>query len=243
MMKNILTNLMLVALTLCFSIGTYAQSVEKYIDLEILQLKYASNEVIPYGEEYLIEVAMINHGPDELLQGDFVLILESISPFSLYYPHGLAVGDTATISVISFINSRELDEVYEACVWIQFDEELHENNFTLIDSNQMNDTVCFSVVLQGENSINIDEFTEENHFTVYPNPIKGHQSLFIKHNEAQGAMPRYVRVINILGQEVYQSTLSTDKTIDLPTLATGIYYLELRDDESMLLHHQSVQIE
>jgi len=47
MIKNRLTNLGLIAFILCFSIGAHAQDIEKYIDLEILQLKYAPNEVIP----------------------------------------------------------------------------------------------------------------------------------------------------------------------------------------------------
>jgi len=189
---------------------------------------------------------MINHGPDELLEGDYVLILESISSFPLYYPYGLAVGDTVTIPVFSFINSSEEDEVYEACVWIQFYEEYHENNFILIDSNQTNDTVCFSVIMEGENTNSIKENNASAAFIIYPNPIKAQQSLFVRPQDDQGAMPKYVRIINVLGQEVFQSTMKNGGgmlTIDLPVLNVGIYSLELIDDKGKILHRQSIQIE
>lgn len=59
-------------------------------------------------------------------------------------------------------------------------------------------------------------------------------------------MPKYVRVINILGQEVFQSTMENKGaalTIDLPVLNVGIYSLELIGDEGKILHHQSIQVE
>ena len=186
-------------LALSFSISLHAQEVERHIDLEILQTKYAPNELIPYGDTFVIMISIVNHGPDDLLQGDYVKVVDDLSFFSIYHSSGIAVGDTATFETLSCINLRDEDEVLDACIWLGFSENIQDNDHILIDNNQQNDTFCFSVLLEGENTNSIKENNASSDFVIYPNPIKAQQSLFIKLQDDQGPMPKYVRVINILG--------------------------------------------
>jgi hypothetical protein len=82
----------------------------------------------------------------------------------------------------------------------------------------------------GEAGTSIAENTMEANFTVYPNPNTG---IFTIELDATLQLANYtLRIMNTLGQEVYQSTIATPQaTIDISTLSKGIYLLSLFDGE------------
>jgi uncharacterized delta-60 repeat protein len=90
----------------------------------------------------------------------------------------------------------------------------------------------FAVVrYNGEGEItSITENTMKADFTVYPNPNTG---IFTIELDATLQFANYtLRIMNTLGQEVYQSTIATPQaTIDISTLSKGIYLLSLFDGE------------
>jgi uncharacterized delta-60 repeat protein len=89
----------------------------------------------------------------------------------------------------------------------------------------------FAVVrYNGEGVTSIAENTMKADFTVYPNPNTG---IFTIELDATLQLANYtLRIMNTLGQEVYQSAIATPQaTIDISTLSKGIYLLSLSDGE------------
>jgi uncharacterized delta-60 repeat protein len=93
------------------------------------------------------------------------------------------------------------------------------------------DTYDFAVVrYNGDIVTSIPENTMEADFTVYPNPNTGILTIAL---DATLQIANYtLRIMNTLGQEVYQSAITTPQsTIDISTLSKGIYLLSLIDGE------------
>lgn len=223
---------------------SFAQSNDLYIDLEVIQIRYDHLDTVFYEEEYRVELTVINHGPDDLLPGDDFLIKNGIFPIPMAINTGLAVGESKNLYALGFTNGSEEDEIYEYCVWVELDNEYNESGLNLIDPNPHNDSVCFSVILQGENSIHISELASADQFSIYPNPLKSAQPLWIN-NELSARQERIsYKVYNILGQEVVSGFLqeaASKVAIELPILNTGIYYLKLLNNEGDVLHYQAVE--
>ena len=71
---------------------------------------------------------------------------------------------------------------------------------------------------------------DPNQVKIYPNPSDG----FIHLDLDENCTDCYVEVFNLLGVSVYSTTISESMTIDLSNNPAGIYFLSLRNKESVL---------
>lgn len=80
-----------------------------------------------------------------------------------------------------------------------------------------------------DNHVGIPD-VENIKFTLYPNPSDG----FIHLDLEENCTDYYVEVFNLLGVSVYSTTISESMTIDLSNNPAGIYFLSLRNKETVL---------
>ena len=77
-------------------------------------------------------------------------------------------------------------------------------------------------------SMEMGDVAFEDDFMIYPNPVKGN-TLFIKLQEESEST---YRILNMLGQTVDKGDLM--KEVNVSTLKTGIYFLEVNDGEEIM---------
>ena len=80
-------------------------------------------------------------------------------------------------------------------------------------------------------SLSIDDFESNFKFTLYPNPVQS--ELSIKYQGSQN-LNLDIQVINMLGKQIMNIDFSNSRnaTIDMRTLTTGTYFLNIRDKDS-----------
>jgi len=71
--------------------------------------------------------------------------------------------------------------------------------------------------------------TFDDKFAVYPNPIEGNNTLFVKWDQSE---PITVEVYNAVGQQVYKQKNFNDKKINLPELTSGHYICQFTRNNS-----------
>ncbi|MEJ8801211.1 T9SS type A sorting domain-containing protein [Pontibacter sp. H249] len=91
-------------------------------------------------------------------------------------------------------------------------------------------TSVFGPVQQAEKAIEVEQQDEE--LAIYPNPSNGVFTISISNLSAKKAE---LRIINVIGNEIYRETLTSGqgqftKTIDLTGKAKGLYYVKLETD-------------
>ena len=70
--------------------------------------------------------------------------------------------------------------------------------------------------------LSVKSFTDANVISIYPNP----SSDFLKLNNVKDKEDFII--VNNLGQEVKNGTITTNENIDIQTLSSGLYYLKLK---------------
>ena len=85
-------------------------------------------------------------------------------------------------------------------------------------------------VQETEKALQVDQQDEE--LAIYPNPSNGVFTISVANLPAKKAE---LRIINVIGNEIYRETLTRDdgqfsKTIDLTGKAKGLYYVKLETD-------------
>ena len=80
-------------------------------------------------------------------------------------------------------------------------------------------------------SLSIDDFESNFKFTLYPNPVQS--ELSIKYQGSQN-LNLDIQVINMLGKQIMNIDFSNSRnaTIDMRSLTTGTYFLNIRDKDS-----------
>lgn len=91
-------------------------------------------------------------------------------------------------------------------------------------------TAVIGPVQQTEKAVEMDEQDEE--LAIYPNPSNGVFTISVGNLSSKKAE---LRIINVIGNEIYRETLTRDegqftKTIDLTGKAKGLYYVKLETD-------------
>ena len=92
----------------------------------------------------------------------------------------------------------------------------------LMGSGAITTTICFST--------SINEIGNNNELEISPNPSTG---IFTIHSE--GVKIKQIKITNILGEIVYQSTTQNERTtIDLSKEAEGIYFVQLQSGDKII---------
>ncbi len=116
-----------------------------------------------------------------------------------------------------------------------------DQGFTTIQlwlSDGIADTVYYSFVLSVVPPLSIDNFDEENNFTVYPNPAN--EDLTIKLNLQQSKVLN-LSIYNVLGEMIWKVSsgekLNSDSNllhIDAGNFESGVYFIKLQTEKSEL---------
>jgi hypothetical protein len=85
----------------------------------------------------------------------------------------------------------------------------------------LNDGLAKEVVLYNPNTINVENFNDEE-FLVYPNPTE--HTLYFKINK--NTLVKNVAMFDVLGKTVLTTTLKNN-SVDVSHLSNGIYLLKL----------------
>jgi plastocyanin len=110
---------------------------------------------------------------------------------------------------------------------------------TLIATNNCDaDTITQNITIVG-----IDEFGNDSHFAVYPNPTSGNCTVSVNDLTAANAV---LTLYNIQGEVIFRESLGKmnslyTKALDLSAMAKGIYYIQLSCDAEN--HYRRIIIE
>jgi len=100
---------------------------------------------------------------------------------------------------------------------------------TIKDANGCSATSAAITVIV-DNCSGIDELSLSQQMSIYPNPSNGIFTLIM--NNEQGIKNIEVKVMNVLGQVVYQSAITAPQSeINLKEVPSGIYFLQLQTAE------------
>ena len=110
-----------------------------------------------------------------------------------------------------------------------------ENRFVdAVDADIVLDTVCFNHCVSCDLVIAVDDEVLENGISVFPNPANS--ILNVNFDLVEATESLNVRLINALGQTVYNNVLGRIQTestkIDVSNLAAGAYMLHISDGEA-----------
>lgn len=102
---------------------------------------------------------------------------------------------------------------------------------TLSDGKKCNKT---SSIVISINSLGIEDVEDEKNLQIFPNPNNG--SFIITSEKSLGEGAVLIEVFNAIGMLIYSESVSEywnkwNKTINLPSKSTGLYFLRLSGDE------------
>lgn len=109
---------------------------------------------------------------------------------------------------------------------------------TVVDAN--NCQIIDSVFVVS--TVNVNDFSEINHFNIYPNPSSGKVNLEI---DLDQKLDIEIRLINSIGQEVItmqlQNTISIRQSFDWEELPKGMYWLSVSSSDKVLVEKISIK--
>ncbi len=79
-----------------------------------------------------------------------------------------------------------------------------------------------------QESLNTPDFTADNLFSIYPNPVNNLLTI----NYSQNNLPNTIQVYNMLGQTIFTKNITneTDLTLNMSTLTSGMYFITIYVD-------------
>lgn len=86
-----------------------------------------------------------------------------------------------------------------------------------------------------DNSVGINEYSQKtNSFTIYPNPAK--EKILIKLNELEGEDRSTLKIVDQLGNKIYQDRIQATSTeINTTNFINGIYFVVVSDDKGEVI--------
>ena len=98
----------------------------------------------------------------------------------------------------------------------------------------VNKTGCDSIATLNLtlNTTGISEYANSNGVYIYPNPSSGKFTLNIQNS---AVVPQNIRVINMLGAEVYNTTANGSAVIDLSNEESGVYYVIITSQNNTIV--------
>jgi streptogramin lyase len=167
--------------------------------------------------------------------------LECVSPISAYSNSVILFVSELTLPTISQNNDTLFCTTTQEVIfrWYLNDELINANNsFIIIDEEGSykveieNDFGCtsisesFNATLVNQNKI----LSNKNKWQIYPNPIMNDDFLFLTNDFIDLNEKIYIKIINTLGQEIYETKTICDGAplkIPVDTIDKGLYFLEV----------------
>jgi streptogramin lyase len=151
----------------------------------------------------------------------------AVTKFSTFY-----LGDSSKVTSFNCAtaSSQSLTVTGNYYVW---------NNDTLFSSGvyadtSVNKTGCDSIATLNLilNTTGISEYANSNRVYIYPNPSSGKFTLNIQNS---AIVPQNIRVINMLGAEVYNTSVTGNAVIDLSSEESGVYYVIITSQNNTIV--------
>jgi hypothetical protein len=101
---------------------------------------------------------------------------------------------------------------------------------TLINSKQCDSIATIDLTLN--TTTGVSELANSSGVYIYPNPSSGKFNLTIQNS---AVVPQNIRVINMLGAEVYNSTVNGNTVIDLSGEESGVYYVIITSQNNTIV--------
>jgi len=206
-------------------------------DLELIFRDTVRNFIIEPGDSTDIGFAVVNHGPDDVDTTGYVLYsMTGVPPsFSLIVQSDdgelipIPAGDTVLSRGVRFSNTPASDTgdvIIDYCYFLRTTED--PDNF-IDDSNQTNDTICFTVTYKKSNTpIGIADIDVESiPLKITPNPVSDIVSIPVKAFQYKQAM---LTIYSLEGRVAYrQQSDKWDKVeVNVRTWPKGMYMVEVQ---------------
>lgn len=207
------------------------QAQEKNIDLELQVVDNEEEVFVPFGDEYTVQLKLINHGPDVLEVGDSVW-------FQMVGGISLGIIDDIHIEVDESFTFPSLtawaSETQTENSTSEFCYEMLESN-SYIDDNSSNNSSCITVTFEG-NSVSVNEIAYDNTLKLYPNPVQN-GILYFESPWTADHVQLIIR--DITGREIIKKSqfLSEGQVQEINTsqFSNGVYLLELMKEGKSII--------
>ncbi len=106
-------------------------------------------------------------------------------------------------------------------------------NVTATDNSVPPQTITYPIVVNVNICDGINELSNNSGFSLYPNANNG--KFIIQLDNAQEPLNCKLEVFDMLGKEIYSSSLSDSKTeVDLSGKSKGMYFLKIYREDIMI---------
>lgn len=217
-----------------FAIKAQAQV---HADLELKMVYPQNNQIIPFGDSVRIQMSIINHGPDDII--DDTLLIGSNIMFGSGFIGDIPAGDTVTAyGALQWMGEGATDnDTTDVCYYFRTPVSVSNN---VVDSNASNDTACVSYVMLGDPNTGIATSQANNPMKLFPNPAS--DLVTIQLNAARYHKLQ-LSVTDIYGREVLFHDYSAkgnfnknDLHFNVSGLQPGIYSIHLIADDQTFMN-------
>lgn len=148
-----------------------------------------------------------------------------VTKFSEFY-----AGDTTAIQNFDCTNDSSVSLTVNNSFYVWNYDTLFTSKVytdTLINATGCDSVVTLDLTLKPNG---ISEYTLASGILVYPNPSNGTFNIRFENNDDQ---IRSIRVTNLMGQQVYQTTLTSSSAIDLSNQSNGVYFISIEAKDGL----------
>lgn len=206
-------------------------------DLELIFRDTVRHFVIEDGDSADVNFAVVNHGPDDIDTSNFVLFSMTNIPAAYFLivqsddGHLMTIGsgDTVLSRGMRFLNSEpdSIDYTEDYCFFLRTTED---SDSFINDTNQLNDTICFTVTFKKTNQPTGIAGAEAQlaPLKITPNPASDKVTIPMKEFMNKETM---LRIYSIDGRTAYQLQLTPaiDKMqVDVRSWPKGMYLVDMQ---------------
>lgn len=148
-----------------------------------------------------------------------------VTKFSEFY-----AGDTTAIQNFDCTNDSSVSLTVNNSFYVWNYDTLFTSKVytdTLINATGCDSVVTLDLTLKPNG---ISEYNLASGILVYPNPSNGTFNIRFENNDDQ---IRSIRVTNLMGQQVYQTTLTSSSAIDLSNQSNGVYFISIEAKDGL----------
>lgn len=237
--------------------GAFAQ--QRHCDIELVYATPPDFYVINCTDSFTLSYIFINNGPDTVFTTDILRVIDGEAPtngsWSFTAPRNAGVGDTViSYSKKSHKNMTNTLGVEGNDEWVHapfangsylYPIFFNHYNSVFIDDNPNNDVIF--VRLDITCTTGIDELTgglPKSTLNIYPNPADAASEIRMKYTFANENAT--VRITDVTGRLLLtrdygkQSTGEKELSLDISSLQTGMYYIELITDNRRAINKLTV---
>lgn len=201
-------------------------------DLELQVLFPTNNQTISYGDTVLLQLALINHGPEDVLND--TLLLSNNNGSGAGYLGDLLMGDTGIVIALKQWSGNIENDTIDICYYFQ-NPVSYSNR--VADNNAANDSACVRYIMLGSNTVSVSEILEDENFLIFPNPAT--QKATISFGAANKAKVLNVSVFDAIGRKCFFQPVYTQNSnaihLDLSLWASGVYFIIVDREDKRLI--------